>query len=132
VLLHVLDSAGMSEQNQELAKYAAQQKLAELIPKEARHRHQPIRLVREGDPAEIIACEAGSMPEDLLILGSPYPAMRSWLLGTRIVHRVVAESRCPVITIKPTAATDDQLDSAGPEITLAHSRVEVEATAASR
>jgi nucleotide-binding universal stress UspA family protein len=132
VLLHVLDSAGMGDQERELAKYTAHRRLADLVPKEARHRHQPVCLIREGDPAEIIACEAGSTPQDLLILGAPNPSMHSRLLGTSVVHRVVAESRCPVITIKPSSATDYQPDFVDPEVALAHSRVEVEAIATSR
>jgi len=64
-------------------------------------------LVCEGDPAEIIAAESRTTSQDLLILGSPYPSVLSWLLGTSIVHRVIVESACPVITIRPRGTSDD-------------------------
>lgn len=102
-LLHVLESAGMTEQEQELARFKARQKLSELIPKEARHRHQPVLLVSEGDPKTAIPDVAGSTAQDLVILGGAYPPLFSWILGTSVVHRVIAEAQCPVITIRSSA-----------------------------
>lgn len=104
-LLHVLDSAGMTEQERELAQFKARQKLSGLIPKEARHRHQPVLLIQEGDPTRVIPEVAGSTSQDLVILGGAYPSFFSWLLGTNVVHRVVVEAKCPVITIKSPAGT---------------------------
>jgi nucleotide-binding universal stress UspA family protein len=106
VLLHVLDAAGMNEQQLEMAKFAARRKLAYLIPKEAKHRFAPVCHVKEGDPAKIIVSEAGSDSHDLVILGSPHPSIVSWLLGASIVHRVVIESECPVVTVNSLAAAD--------------------------
>jgi nucleotide-binding universal stress UspA family protein len=102
-LLHVLDLTGMSGQDQELARFKARQKLAELIPKSARHRHQPVLLVPHGDPTKVIPEAAGSMSHDLVILGGPVPSLFSSLLGANVVHRVIVEAKCPVITIKSAA-----------------------------
>jgi nucleotide-binding universal stress UspA family protein len=99
-LLHVLDTIGMSEQDRELGRLAARRRLFALVPNAAMYRNQPFLLVREGDPAAIIMGEASSMSADLIILGSPRTSMISRLLGANVVHRVVAESQCPVITIR--------------------------------
>jgi nucleotide-binding universal stress UspA family protein len=119
-LLHVLDSAGMSEQHKELARFAAQRRLLSLIPVGARHRQQPVCLVQEGDPATIIASKSCSMAQDLLILGSPYPSMLSWLLGNSVVHRVIVEAQCPVLTIRPRGPVDDSLGATIAEVPIDH------------
>jgi nucleotide-binding universal stress UspA family protein len=98
-LLHVLDTSGMSDQQKELAQVVAYGKLSGLLPTEARHRHEPILLIREGDPATIILDEAGSFPQDVVVLGAPKPSMVSRILTNSVAHRVVVESQSPVITI---------------------------------
>jgi nucleotide-binding universal stress UspA family protein len=50
----------------------------------------------------MIVREAGSLPEDLVILGSPHRSLASWLLDTSFVQRFIVESQCPVITMKPS------------------------------
>jgi nucleotide-binding universal stress UspA family protein len=102
-LLHVLESAGMTWQERELARFKARQKLSGLIPKEARHRHRPVLLVAEGDTKTVIPDVAGSTTQDLVILGGSFPSLFSWMLGTSVVHRVIVEAKCPVITIKSPA-----------------------------
>jgi nucleotide-binding universal stress UspA family protein len=102
-LLHVLDSVGMTWQERELARFKARQKLSGLIPKEARHRHRPVLLVPEGDTKTVIPDIAGSTTQDLVILGGSFPSLFSWMLGTSVVHRVIVEAKCPVITIKSPA-----------------------------
>ena len=102
-LLHVLESVGRTEQERELAQFKARQKLSGLIPKEARHRHRPVLLVPEGDTKTVIPDVAGSTTQDLIILGGSFPSLFSWILGTSVVHRVIVQAKCPVITIKPAA-----------------------------
>lgn len=108
-LLHVLVSEGMSEQLGEVARLAARQRLSALVPNEARHRFQPLLLIREGDPATIILEEAASLSQDIVILGAPRSSKASHLLSSSVVHRVVLESQCPVITIKsaPTGFAEE-------------------------
>jgi nucleotide-binding universal stress UspA family protein len=101
-LLHVLNTDGMSEQQQQAARAMAQRRLCALVPNQSAHRIPPIFLVHEGDPATIILREAGSMAQDLVILGSPHPSIVSWVLETSVVRRVAIESQCPVIVISPT------------------------------
>ena len=130
VLLHVLETSGMSEQHRELAKFEARKRLSDLVPKEARHWEEPSYVVREGDPASVISAEAGSIPQDLVILGSPHPSVASWLLGTGVAHRVVIESECPVITIKTQAASELLHDNDDSEAKLVDSRAGIEASIA--
>jgi len=117
-LLHVLHTTSMCEQQKELVRFAARKRLFGFVPEGAAHRRQPVCTVREGDPAAIIVAESGVMSQDLLILGSPYPSMLSWLLGTSVVHRVITEAQCPVLTIRPRGPTDDSFDTATAEVPL--------------
>ena len=104
-LLHVFDSEGMSEQQLQLARLALRHRLAALVPSEARHRFPPVLLVREGDPSTIVLEEAGSSSPDIVILGAPHSSMASQLLSGSVVHRVIVESKCPVITIRSISAS---------------------------
>lgn len=108
-LLHVLISESMSEQQFEMTQLAARRRLSALVPNEVRHRFQPLLLVREGDPATIILEEAGSLSQDIVILGSPHSSTASRLFSSSVVHRVVLESHCPVITIKCTPANTTEV-----------------------
>jgi nucleotide-binding universal stress UspA family protein len=122
-LLHVLNTEGMSELQRESALAMTQRRLCALVPNQSAHRVPPIFLVREGDPATIILREAGSRAQDLIVLGSPHPSMASWVLDTSVVRRVVTESQCPVIVIRPTMqATTEYLQGLGDaEVTLGNS-----------
>jgi nucleotide-binding universal stress UspA family protein len=121
-LLHVLNTEGMSERERESALAMTQRRVSALVPNQSAHRIPPNFLVHEGDPATIILREAGSMAQDLIILGSPHPSKVSWALDTSVVRRVVIESQCPVIVIRPTIqATTEYLQSLGDaKVTLAY------------
>ena len=109
-LLHVIETEGMSEQQRELARMVARQKLASLVPREARHKYEPVLLIRDGDPGTIILDESSSFPQDLVILGSPNSSKFERLLTNSVVHRVVIESQCPVITVKfPSPDSDEEI-----------------------
>jgi len=112
----------MSERQRESARAMAQRRLCALVPNQSAHRIPPIFLVHEGDPATIILREAGSMAQDLIILGSPQLSMVSWLLDISVVRRVAIESQCPVIVIRPTIqATTEYLKALGNAgVTLAY------------
>jgi hypothetical protein len=86
-------------------RMSAQRRLATLIPNEAPHRFQPLLLIREGDPATIILELADSLSQDLVIIGAPHTSKSSQLSSTRVVHRVVVDSRCPVIAIGSAASS---------------------------
>ena len=123
--LHVLDVDGMTEQEREFARINVRKKLLGLIPKEARHLHEPVLLMPEGDPAKIIPDAAGSMAQDVVILGGPFPSFFSRILGTSVIHRVIVEAKCPVITIKSSAGSATEMpfrrDAVDECETIAHS-----------
>ena len=109
-LLHVIETEAMSEQQRELARMVARQKLASLVPRESRHKYEPVLLIRDGDPGTIILDESSSFPQDLVILGSPNSSRFERLLTNSVVHRVVIESQCPVITVKcPLPDSDEEI-----------------------
>ena len=122
-LLHILESQGLSQQERELLRLSAYRKLWSLIPNEARHSYQPSLMVREGDPASIILEEARSSSQDILVLGSPNPSKLSRFLTNDVVHRVVVESQCPVITISASSANSSEVKytSAVADLMLTHS-----------
>ena len=98
-LLHVLSSTSMSEQQHELTRLAAWQRLGSLVTNKEKHRFQPLLLIRDGDPATAIVEGADSLLEDLIILGNPKSSRAPGLRSNNIVHRVIAESQCPVLTV---------------------------------
>lgn len=120
-LLHVLDTTGMSSQQEEIARFSIRKRLADLVPPEARHRDAPVCLVRDGDAASVILAEAGSRPQDLIVIGSSYPSVISWILGNSLVRRVVIESECPVITVKTQTCSEFGDDSLAVGALLARS-----------
>ena len=122
-LLHVLISEGMSEQQFEVAQLVARRRLSALVPNEARHRFQPLLLVREGDPATKILEETGSLSPDLVILGSPHSSTAARPLSSSVVHRVILESECPVITIKfsPASSANEFHEIASADAMSTHS-----------
>ena len=107
-LLHVIESEIMGEQQLHFARMEARQRLCDLVPNEAKHSIQTLLLIREGDPATIILEEAGSLSEDIVILGSPHSSTAFRLLSSSIAHRVILESECPVITIKATLTSESE------------------------
>ena len=121
-LLHVLNTEGMSERERESALAMTQRRVSALVPNQSAHWIPPKFLVHEGDPATIILREAGSMAQDLIILGSPHPSKVSWALDTSVVRRVVIESHCPVIVIRSTMhATTEYLQGLGDaKVTLSY------------
>jgi len=104
-MLHVLDVGGMSKYQKEKARDATRQRLSAYIPGEVNLRHPPVIAIHEGDPATAILERAGSSSDDLIVLGSPSSSVVSRILTGNVVHQVVTEARCPVVTIKPTAST---------------------------
>jgi len=105
-VLHVLDTEGMDEQQRDGAKWAARRKLTSLVNDRDSYTDQPSLLIREGDAAASILGEAGSMPQDLVILGPANPSIASCILSNSVAHRVVLESQCPVIIVNSATASE--------------------------
>ena len=104
-LLHVLESARLCGGSQyveaQVATGAARQNLSDAIPELFRERCEIDLEVRVGDAATEILDVAGSVRYDFIILGSPPDSIVSRILGSSVIHRVVSEAKCPVMTVKP-------------------------------
>lgn len=100
-LLHVLDRSCASDRQR--ARDAARLRLAALV---ASHGDLPWPAdidVREGDPSALIVEEAICPFRDLIILGSSSLQPSGAGQKSSVIHRVIVEARCPVITLKRPA-----------------------------
>src|ERR1035437_8492376 len=108
-LLHVLESSRLCGGSQyveaQTATGAARQKLEDGISLPARERCEIDLEVRVGDAATEILQVASSVHYDFVILGSPPDSIVTRILGSSVIHRVVSEANCPVITVKPVDVT---------------------------
>jgi nucleotide-binding universal stress UspA family protein len=103
-LLHVLEGSSIRERHRASAHDRAMLRLAALAATcDARPRGTDL-VVRDGDPAAQIVEQAGCPFQDLIVLGSSSLRSSSAMLGANILRRVIAEARCPVITLKPPIA----------------------------
>lgn len=100
-LLHVLESVRMGTSQIEEVEIAARQELATCITLHAKERCQIDLEIRVGDPATEILKVANLVRHDFITLGSPPDSIVSRILGSSVIHRVVSEADCPVLTIKP-------------------------------
>ena len=100
-LLHVLDSGRIDKSQTDEARALARQKLDACIPMQGNEALRPTIEIREGDAATKILDVANSLPYDFIVLGSSPHSAVSRILASRVIHRVVNEAKCPVITIKP-------------------------------
>ena len=72
--------------------------------------NRSLRSVREM-LANGILDEAFALPPDFIILGAPTLSQVLRMLDVSVVHRVVTGARCPVITVKPPAAFEEQIEN---------------------
>jgi nucleotide-binding universal stress UspA family protein len=95
-LLHVLPNG------QEYEEFYEQRKvqLLNLITEEAKLWSSPSIAIREGDPAAEILAEATRLSADLIILGTTGASKTARLLAAGVVHRVIAQAKAPVITLR--------------------------------
>jgi nucleotide-binding universal stress UspA family protein len=100
-LLHVIEHPKTGELvNAAQTTEAKMRRLQELLPKDAELWCEPRYFVENGVAAEKILQAGEMLRADLIVLGAQ-PA--NWLAthfngGT--VHKVVAEARCPVLTVR--------------------------------
>jgi nucleotide-binding universal stress UspA family protein len=100
-LLHVLHTRGITEQGSKRAHNAARMCMAALAATQSGLCRQPEIAVREGDTVGQILEEAVCPGQDLIILGSSPALLESRGPHDNIVSRVIAETRCPVMILKP-------------------------------
>jgi nucleotide-binding universal stress UspA family protein len=102
-VMHVLDAGDMDEGEKRSAVNTARSSIAMLLNKIPGTPIQPEIAVRDGPAAHAILEEDACAGTDFVIMGAPSLGTLSKLLGTNVVHAVIAGSPCPVITLRAAA-----------------------------
>ena len=104
VLLHVIAKrASEPAASSQLSVAEALHNLHELVPQETQLLSRPEAIVRYGEPATAILTAAEEKGSGLIVLGVrgaegvPGAAVH---LESPVTHRVVAQARCPVLTVR--------------------------------
>jgi nucleotide-binding universal stress UspA family protein len=100
VLLHVMEPKHAKDEEGMKLRKQREEELTALITEEARLWSSPVILVREGDPAREILATAKELSADLIVLGATGASRSSGLLAAGVVHRVIAEAKAPVLTLR--------------------------------
>lgn len=101
-MLHVIDPSSVTERQREYLHDASRLRLAALAATHEELLWRPDVAVREGDAAAEIVEEAACPVRDLIILGSSSLTANRQVSG--VIERVIAASRCPVITLRSPAS----------------------------
>ncbi|MFZ0213015.1 MAG: universal stress protein [Candidatus Acidiferrales bacterium] len=105
LLLHVIpkERASYEQKLGEISVASPQYRLNALLPKEADFWCRPEAVVEEGDPATRIVTAAKERGADLIVLGVRN-ATKHLGAATHLervtAHRVVANAKCPVLTVR--------------------------------
>lgn len=105
-LLHVIDARGMKNSLRAMARSMAQARLEGLAAHATRLPGQQKIALREGEPVAEILRESICPGRDLIVMGASSLTPIAKLLGTNIVHRVIADARCPVVTLRPPEVSE--------------------------
>jgi len=105
ILLHVLPDPKRQESNRPggTSVANAMYELYQLVPKEAEVWCRPEQVVEHGEPAERILWTADERGADLIVLGVRSAAGRlaaATHLGKSTAHKIVANAKCPVLTVR--------------------------------
>ncbi len=103
-LLHVMEPGNMSEQQKLQAHTLVRAKLSALVAGRIDMPRWPEIVVREGEAAAQIIEEELCLWRDLIILGPSSATAGPTHRRLDVLHRVIAESRCPVLALGPCAA----------------------------
>lgn len=102
-LLHVIEhpKAGDLVRPHEL-EAAAQHRLRDFAREDTELWHEPKAIVAHGVPAEKILEAAQKEQADLIVLGvrNAKGAVRATHLPTAVVHQVISQATCPVLTVR--------------------------------
>lgn len=71
-----------------------------LITEDAKLWSEMSIVIREGDPATEILVEAAKLSVGLIVLGTTGASKTTRLLAAGVVHRVIAQAKAPVITLR--------------------------------
>jgi len=101
VMLHVIEDAKAGElvNSPEVASFKERQ-LQQLIPEQAGLWCEPTCIVEQGPAAEKILDVANRRHTDVIVLGARPARGFSAHLNAGTVHKVIAEAKCPVLTVR--------------------------------
>jgi nucleotide-binding universal stress UspA family protein len=103
-LLHVMPGKAKTEEGRHRRRQQCEEGLRGLITNEVNLWCSIVIKVREGDPAEEILAEARAFAAELIILGAKEASKGSRLLAEGVLHRVIAESTIPVLSLRQAPA----------------------------
>lgn len=112
-LMHVLDISGLEESEREIARAVAHSSIVAQVKQIQGPLPQFLIDVREGAPSQEILAGDICPGWDLIVMGSSSPGILSKFLGGSVVYRVIAEARCPVITLRRQRAQEEMLSAVG-------------------
>lgn len=96
------------------------EELLNLITEETKLWSSPSIAIREGDAVTELPAEAAKVSADLIILGATGALKVARLFTTGVIHRVIAETKAPVITLRQeqdlSKIASHQPTSAGREV----------------
>lgn len=104
--LLLLNVAPESELNREAYVNNAKQRLASLVPADAKLPSQPHTLVEFGSPVDRILAVAQEQRPDLIVLGVRQPEGFALRLRWATAYGVVTNAPCPVLTVRTPGDND--------------------------
>lgn len=113
-LMHVLNLAGLEEEEKEMSRGVAHSSIVALLSRiEGPIPRFSIEL-REGAPAHEILQDNPCPGWDFIVMGSSSPGIVSQFLGSSVVYQVIAGASCPVMTVRRSSeeAQRGKLDGA--------------------
>lgn len=107
VLLHIVSTSGLTEQQRQQVHIRARRQLAALAASEPDPLFPIQILVREGDVVQTIVEETMCPHRDLIVLGTG-SSHHGAAARNGIIHEAIANARCPVVALRPpcNAQTD--------------------------
>ncbi|HKR27588.1 MAG TPA: universal stress protein [Acidobacteriaceae bacterium] len=115
-LLHVMNLAGMTEQQRQQAHLRARTHLAALAATEPDPLFPIEILVREGGIVESIVEEARCPLRDLIVIGTGTPR-RGAAARNGVIHQVIASASCPVLVFNSQHDAETNLPEASSAMT---------------
>ena len=112
VLLHVLPRSDKNGASREQAETAARAELNQLMADVGLGASDASIELRDGAPGRGILDEPVCPSRDLIVMGGSSFSAASKLLGNSIVHQVIAEAACPVITLPLPGRREQNLQHA--------------------
>jgi nucleotide-binding universal stress UspA family protein len=115
-VLHVVQTAHMTEQQRVQAHDLARIRLSSLVAGRTRLPRWPEIVIRDGEAAAEIIKEGICPWSDLIVLGSPSLSAGDSHWWKEVLHPVIHESRCPILVLGPAAAAKGTVEVSSPEL----------------